>query len=1075
MRFSSSSAPIRITLLYVLIASSWILFSDWALFTFVQDPLRHQIESIKGVLFVVVTGTALLVILVTNERWHQRTERQLRERDVVLEQAQAMAQLGSWTADLRAGTFDASNEGARLVGWTSGLHSTDELLAIVHPDDRERMEVAWAAAMTGAPYDIEHRILVNGKLRWLHIKATVEFDQSGQPIRATGVSLDITESKLAAQALQESEERYRSLFQNHHSVMLLIEPETGAILDANPAACEYYGYSHAELTRLVVGDINTNPPGKIQTDIANTVARPSSFYIFQHRLANGELRDVEVYSGPITIGGKALLYSIVHDITERKRTEQALIESESRFRSLFENMAEGVALHEVVYDEQDKDRAVNYRVLSVNPAYERQTSVLAAQAQGKLATEAYGTNSPPYFDTYTQVAQTGEPHAFETYFDPLDKYFHVSVSSPKRGQFVTVFEDITERNRTQAALRSSEERFSKAFNANPAAMILVRLARGVVIDVNEGFNRLLGYSRDEIIGRTPHDVNMVARPADAQAALNRLRNNLPLKDFETELRTKQGNLINVLLSNEPIELNGETCILSIIVDITERKRAEEALRSSEERFSKAFHANPAAMTFTRLSDGVVTDVNDSYQQIFGFSREEIIGHTASEKNIITTPGTAEEALERLRNHPSLRNVEASLRTKSGKIVSVLLSNEVVEVNGEACALSSMVDITERKQAEEARRHSEERFSKAFHANPAVMMLTRLADGVVIDVNESYHKIFGYSREEVIDHAAHELNILMQPAAPERTLERLREFQSLRNYEASLRTKGGKIVSVLLSNEPVEVNGEACLLSSMVDITERKQAEVALQQTADELTRSNAELEQFAYVASHDLQEPLRAVTGMLQLLQHRYQGQLDERADEFIGHAVDGATRMQALIKDLLALSRVGTKGKPFEPVGATELLQIVLANLGVSIGESGAVITYDALPTVLADATQLMQLFQNLVGNAIKFHGQQPPQIHVGAERLKGQSPEPDAWQFSVRDNGIGIEPQYFERIFVVFQRLHTRREYAGTGIGLALCKKIVTRHGGRIWVESQPGQGSTFFFTIPDQPERKVVGHAR
>lgn len=184
---------------------------------------------------------------------------------------------------------------------------------------------------------------------------------------------------------------------------------------------------------------------------------------------------------------------------------------------------------------------------------------------------------------------------------------------------------------------------------------------------------------------------------------------------------------------------------------------------------------------------------------------------------------------------------------------------------------------------------------------------------------------------------------------------------------------------------------------------------------------------------------------------------------------------MQALIKDLLALSRVGTKGKPFELVGATELLQIVLANLGVSIGESGAVITYDALPTVRADATQLMQLFQNLVGNAIKFHGQQPPQIHVGVERLKGQSPEPDAWQFSVRDNGIGIEPQYFERIFVVFQRLHTRREYAGTGIGLALCKKIVTRHGGRIWVESQPGQGSTFFFTIPDQPERKAVGHAR
>jgi hypothetical protein len=198
---------------------------------------------------------------------------------------------------------------------------------------------------------------------------------------------------------------------------------------------------------------------------------------------------------------------------------------------------------------------------------------------------------------------------------------------------------------------------------------------------------------------------------------------------------------------------------------------------------------------------------------------------------------------------------------------------------------------------------------------------------------------------------------------------------------------------------------------------------------------------------------------MVQLLRQRYQGELDARADEFITHAVEGAARMQALINDLLAFSRVGPRGQPLQPTDASAILASVLANLTVAIRESHAVVTSDTLPTVMAAPTQITQLFQNLIGNGIKFRSERPPEIHVGAERSA------DEWVFSVRDNGIGIERQYFERIFGVFQRLHTRREYPGTGIGLAICKKIVERHGGRIWVESEPGQGSTFLFTIPDR----------
>lgn len=242
----------------------------------------------------------------------------------------------------------------------------------------------------------------------------------------------------------------------------------------------------------------------------------------------------------------------------------------------------------------------------------------------------------------------------------------------------------------------------------------------------------------------------------------------------------------------------------------------------------------------------------------------------------------------------------------------------------------------------------------------------------------------------------------------------------------------------------------------------QKAENQLRELNDELIRSNADLQQFAYVASHDLQEPLRMVASYTQLLAKRYKGKLDADADEFIRYAADGAARMQRLINDLLAYSRVTSKGKTFEQVDCNLLLEGVLSTLRLAITENRAVVTHDAMPKVTADGGQLGQLFQNLVSNAIKFHGAEPPRVHVSAERRNHE------WLFSVRDNGIGVDPQYADRIFVIFQRLHDREEYPGTGIGLALCKKIVERHGGHIWVKSQPGRGATFCFTIPIERKR-------
>jgi two-component system, chemotaxis family, sensor kinase Cph1 len=268
----------------------------------------------------------------------------------------------------------------------------------------------------------------------------------------------------------------------------------------------------------------------------------------------------------------------------------------------------------------------------------------------------------------------------------------------------------------------------------------------------------------------------------------------------------------------------------------------------------------------------------------------------------------------------------------------------------------------------------------------------------------------------------------------------------RGFISSLRDAQGQLVGYQSTN---------------LDVTKEKEAEALIKKMILDLEYSNSELERFAYVASHDLQEPLRMVTSYLQLLERRYKDKLDGDALEFINYAVDGSNRMKTLINDLLAYSRVGTRGKEFAFTDCEELLARVLANLQTSIKENEAKVTHDPLPRVMADEVQLESLFQNLIGNAIKFHGGKTPRIHVGVMK------DEKNWVFSISDNGIGIDPQYFERIFIIFQRLHNREDYPGTGIGLAISKRIVERHGGRIWIESQPQKGSTFFFTLPIKGE--------
>ena len=367
------------------------------------------------------------------------------------------------------------------------------------------------------------------------------------------------------------------------------------------------------------------------------------------------------------------------------------------------------------------------------------------------------------------------------------------------------------------------------------------------------------------------------------------------------------------------------------------------------------------------------------------------------------------------------------------------------------------EIAERKKTEKGLAEREATLRSVFRAAPTGIGM--LCNRVIKQANDRICEMTGYSSEELLGQSAKMLYLTEEEfelVGQEKYAQISR--QGTGNVETRWQRKDGEVIDVQLSWAPIDPEDlSGGVTFTALDITESKRAEAALARKTEELACSNAELEQFAYVASHDLQEPLRMVSSYVQLLARRYKDRLDSDADDFINFAVDGANRMQALIKDLLAYSRVGTKGKSLEPTSCETVLDLTLANLQFAIEENSARVTHDPLPTVLADQSQLVQLFQNLIANAIKFRGEEAPHVHLAAEKHEG------GWLFSIRDNGIGIDEEYGERIFEIFQRLHGRDDYSGTGIGLAICKKIVDCHGGRIWVTSNPGGGSAFYFTLP------------
>jgi len=497
--------------------------------------------------------------------------------------------------------------------------------------------------------------------------------------------------------------------------------------------------------------------------------------------------------------------------------------------------------------------------------------------------------------------------------------------------------------------------------------------------------------------------------------------------------------------------------------------ALEALRESEARFRAVIDsANEGILVY---DDALrVTAVNAAAERIIGLPGAEMIGKPGFTSLL---PCVREDGSPLVPEDRPTRMTVRSGKPLTGQVIGIVRPDHSVtwlDVNtgflqrpGEKDfygIVSTISDVTARRTAERALRDSEERFRQTFQL--AASGICEVVEGRFVRVNKSLCEILGYAEDELLGKTVKGVSYPDDRDVTDAERARIRkgEIDSAR-FEKRYVRKDGTVVWCEIAIALVRAADGTPQYEIAVfdDITERKQSEEALREAHEELKRSNAELEQFAYVASHDLQEPLRMVSSYTQLLMRRYGERLDGDAKEFTAYIVDGATRMKQLIEDLLAYSRVGTKGKEFKPVPVESALRRAIVNLRAAIEESGAAVTYDALPVVQGDDLQLAQLFQNLLGNALKFRSASVPRIHVSSLEKK------EEWEIVVADNGIGIEAQYFERIFMVFQRLHNKGEYPGTGIGLAICKKVVERHGGRIWVESKPGEGSAFHFTLPKE----------
>jgi PAS domain S-box-containing protein len=916
----------------------------------------------------------------------------------------------------------------------------------------------------------------NGAILYMHAKGSPIYDSEGLQIGNLGMYSDITKFKLAEETLRINEKRFHSILNNSLDFIYRFNLQTGQYEHANPSIINILGYSVDEFTSMDLKETMD----KIYPDDLPFVSKSlkelekTGSVVLEYRMLQkqGSYRWIENHLSVIKDNNGLPLYrdGIVHDISDRKKAEESIAASEQEFRLLTESMPQIVWT--TTADGQNtyfNHKWIEYTGLTLQESY------------------GHGWNKPFHpddqkraWDAWQNAVQHNAAYLLQCRlrrFDGVYRWWliHGVPVVDKKGTITKWYgtcTDIDEMKNANDTIRHNEELLRSVIeNVSSGVALIDETGRFVIY--NPVFLKLFGLSPDSTIKNVNDqdwskwqvfDENKNLLHVDNHPVRKAAMTGKLVKNQLVAMKLPSGvDYIWMMISAEPLKKEDGTIdkIICTYHDITERNKAEEALKESEERFHTMADALPQ-LAWIAHRDGYIYWYNQRWYEYTGTTEKQMEGWGWQS---VHDPKVLSSVLERWKNSIDKGNpfdMEFPIRGADGIFRPFLTRGmPLKDSKGQVVQwIGTNTDITERKKAEETLKDSQEKLELALSTgNVGIWEWNLITNEVSGDqrTNEIMHsgkKEIKRTRDEFMQ-LINEEDIFQINKAMKETLEKDIPFDTI------FRLKEFIEEPVYISSKAKAIkdeNGNAVrLLGVCIDISEIKSnADKVLNKLNNELLRSNKELQSFAYVASHDLQEPLRMVSSFTQLLAQRYKHQLDQNAQEYIQFAVDGAQRMQQLLMGLLEYSRINSKGKAFENIDLNKVLEKALNNLSLLINERNAVIKIDSLPNIIADEIQIMQVFQNFIANAIKFSNDSP-KIFISS---KTESKE---YVFSIKDKGIGIETDYFEKIFQIFQKLHTKEQYEGTGIGLAICKRIIERHGGTIWVESKLGKGSTFFFTIP------------
>ena len=991
------------------------------------------------------------------------TEEALREKEFFFKESQRAAFIGSYKTDFISGYWESSGVLDQIFGIDKNYNrSVQGWMDIVHPDDKEMMDryLIEEVISKRKPFNKEYRIVRqnDGESRWVIGLGEVEFNAEGKIISLIGTIQDITERKLAEEKLRENEQLYHAIFEKTQAIKLIIDPTDGAIIDANPAAVQFYGYSLEQLLTINISHINTLSPEQIKFEMDNALTEQRSYFNFRHRLKSGDIRDVEVYSSPIKMGGHALLHSIIHDITERKLAEEKLRLTYEYNRSLIE-----VSLDPLVTIGSDG------QITDVNNATERIT--------GYNRTELIGTDFSDYFTEpekaragYQQVFREGLVHDYPLEIQHrngriFSVLYNAVVYMDASGKVIGVFaaaRDITERKRVEKALQESEFFFKETQRAGYIGSYKTDFISGYwessdvldqIFGIDKSYNRSIQGWIDIV---HPDDREMMDRYLKEEVILNR-------KPFNKEyriIRKSDGKTRRVIGLGEVLfDADGNVLsLIGTIQDITERKLAEEALRESEERFRHLFEDVTIGL-YRTTPDGNILLANPKAIQMLGYNSFDELSQHNLEKEGFEPSYSRTQFRKQLELNGEIHGLESAWTRRDGSIIFVNESAKVVRGSDGTILYydGTIEDITNRKRAEEVLQKSQEENRAIIDANPDIIFRIK-RNGIIL----SYHapnssalyappEVFlGKSIREVLPHQISEQAM--------NAIERAFQSKKVITFEYDLPSKGeqryfeSRIIS--LSNDES--------LSFIRDITERKHAEEKLIQLNHQLKEINATKDKLFSIIAHDLKSPFNSILGFSELLSQNLHSYGIEKTEKFVEQINSTAKSTLTLLENLLNWAKTQTGQIDFQPENLR--LESIIQEIVVVLNSSAKIknITLNYFQTddfvTYADRNMLQTILRNLISNAIKFTNS-GGKVDIYAISDKNQI------EITISDNGVGISEETRSKLFKINGSISTKgtANEKGSGLGLILCKEFVEKQGGKIWVESELGKGSEFKFTLP------------